>query len=737
MRTALARRPTLVALAACLAVAGLSFLLEPFALLPDPWAWVVWGREVASVDLDTTSGPSWKPLPPLIIAVLSLAGGAAPALWTLVARAGGLLAFVMAARVACRLAGPAAGWVAAAVLAVALVPSWMNIVAMGREEGLLCGLILWAVDCHLLRRQGQAFALAFAASLLRPEVWPFLGLYGVWLLWRAPRLRVLILGLFVALLPLWFIPDVVTVGNPLQSSQKAQGDVSHATLTDPVKRAVELVPVPLLLVALAAAALAAVRMRRMGVREAVRMAGGGARGDRSARGDLASGECELVVVVLLVGALGWVALVAATSKVANYAGIARFQHPAAAVVAVLAGVGAVWLAAAVRDALARRRPGLRSGPAAAALWARRSCLRPLPSCRRACVGSTARSSRSAQGQTSTDRSATRSTTQEAAGRSSPAVRPTRLPATSPRSRGASTATSTMCSAIGRRSPGWSSGSTPRPCARPMCAGSGSGSTRWATGPSTLSLRRGCGRSWRRAGLGSRSAPRRARVARYADEVPEPRRTVQRLGLSAGLIGVVLAFGTRGLYWLPGDAYWLATLATPWAAAAVLAGGLTPRWRAGAAAGVVALCVAVLVYYAILGLLEHDYTASPFGLAWLLAAFPTGAVGGAAGALARAHGGLGVRLVIAGVGGSIAGELALRATASARTVELAHHRLGVQAAAAAVLAGGAMLVVAAAAATADRRGEALAVLGVAVLVALATPTAIEATVAVVRAARHGA
>lgn len=106
MRTALARRPTLVALAACLALAGLSFLLEPFALLPDPWAWVVWGRELAAFDLDTTSGPSWKPLPPLVIAVLSLAGGAAPVLWALVARAGGLLAFVMAWRVARRLAGP-------------------------------------------------------------------------------------------------------------------------------------------------------------------------------------------------------------------------------------------------------------------------------------------------------------------------------------------------------------------------------------------------------------------------------------------------------------------------------------------------------------------------------------------------------------------------------------------------------------------------------------------------------
>ncbi len=54
-----------------------------------------------------------------------------------------------------------------------------------------------------------------------------------------------------------------------------------------------------------------------------------------------------------------------------------------------------------------------------------------------------------------------------------------------------------------------------------------------------------------------------------------------------------------------------------------------------------------------------------------------------------------------------------------------------------LIGMAMLMVAAAAVTAARRGEALAVLGVAALLALATPGAIEATLAILRAARSGA
>lgn len=49
-------------LVACLVLAGLSLML-PYAPTYDAWAWIVWGREVASLDLETTRGPSWKPLP--------------------------------------------------------------------------------------------------------------------------------------------------------------------------------------------------------------------------------------------------------------------------------------------------------------------------------------------------------------------------------------------------------------------------------------------------------------------------------------------------------------------------------------------------------------------------------------------------------------------------------------------------------------------------------------------------
>ena len=50
-----------------LVLAALSLLL-PWALAFDPLAWLVWGREIGRLALDTTTGPSWKPFPVLFTA---------------------------------------------------------------------------------------------------------------------------------------------------------------------------------------------------------------------------------------------------------------------------------------------------------------------------------------------------------------------------------------------------------------------------------------------------------------------------------------------------------------------------------------------------------------------------------------------------------------------------------------------------------------------------------------------
>src|SRR5205807_7521959 len=85
-----------------LVIAALSLLI-PSTPSYDPWAWLVWGREIVHLNLQTTGGPSWKPLPMIFTTVFALFGRAAPDLWLAVARAGAVAAVVMTFKLAWRL----------------------------------------------------------------------------------------------------------------------------------------------------------------------------------------------------------------------------------------------------------------------------------------------------------------------------------------------------------------------------------------------------------------------------------------------------------------------------------------------------------------------------------------------------------------------------------------------------------------------------------------------------------
>jgi hypothetical protein len=218
-------RPWRLLVLVCLALAALS-LLGPHSPTYDPWAWLIWGREIIHLDLSTSAGPSWKPLPVAFTTVFALFGsGPAPLLWLLVARAGGLLAVVLAFRLAARVAGPLAGVLAAAALL--LTKQLVSITARGTSEGLLVALGLWAVERHLDGRRRDAFLLAAACGLLRPEVWPFIALYGLWLIreaWRdAPPWPTIALvagsGAVVALA--WFVPEYLGSGDLLRAADRA------------------------------------------------------------------------------------------------------------------------------------------------------------------------------------------------------------------------------------------------------------------------------------------------------------------------------------------------------------------------------------------------------------------------------------------------------------------------------------------------------------------------------------
>lgn len=306
----------------CLLVAAASLLL-PSTPTYDPWAWLIWGREILTLDLNTQFGPSWKPLPVLFTTVYALAGDLAPALWLITARAGGLLALVLVFRLTVRLAGGAgrAGDGAAGVLGGAVaVGSLLSIVlivsltVLGHSEGLLVALVLWSIERHLDGRTDHAVLLAFASALVRPEVWPFLGLYGVYLWLTQPQRRALVAVVLLLVPALWFLPELWGSGDAFRASARAKAPDPGTAILAPnpaleaLRDAEALVLLPVQLAALVGVGFGLYRRER-------------------------------TTVMLALGATAWVALVVAMTYV-GYPGVPRLMLPAAALVCVLAGLAA-------------------------------------------------------------------------------------------------------------------------------------------------------------------------------------------------------------------------------------------------------------------------------------------------------------------------------------------------------------------------------------------------------------
>src|SRR5215217_4060572 len=177
LASTLARSPARSTIAPCLALAVASLAL-PSALGYDPWAWLVWGRELAHGTLDTTGGPSWKPLPSLLIVPLTPLGDATPAAWLVVVRAAALAAPLLTFRIAHRLTGSAAAGVVAGVAVVLCADAFITALR-GYSEPLLTASVLAAVYAWLRGRPLAALVALAIAGLARPEAWPFCLLAGV------------------------------------------------------------------------------------------------------------------------------------------------------------------------------------------------------------------------------------------------------------------------------------------------------------------------------------------------------------------------------------------------------------------------------------------------------------------------------------------------------------------------------------------------------------------------------
>jgi len=392
------RRTWVLAVAGCAAVAVAS-LAVPATLGYDPWAWLVWGREVGRWSLDTTGGPSWKPLPVAVTALLAPLPELAAPVYAVLARTAALLCVVAVAALARRLGGRWAAVVAAAALWLSPDgdPRFLRLVLEAHEAPWSAALAVAAGGAHLAGRHHRTLAALWALSMLRPEAWPFLLAHVAWTSgalarldaalpvsrarrsarsdrWASPQRRsstALALAALASVPLAWFVPDWIGSGSPLHGAGAAQvlADVSVGRrLLDGAATLATVVPLPVW--ALAAVAVLGSRSRGAdaGTGRSVGSAGGNAATDRSVRSagwDVATDRSVRSAGgnaatdrsvrpgapperVLAGAAAAWSVLVLAMAVAGGYAAISRFFLPAAALVCVLAGLGLADVVARVR-----------------------------------------------------------------------------------------------------------------------------------------------------------------------------------------------------------------------------------------------------------------------------------------------------------------------------------------------------------------------------------------------------
>ncbi|MGZ4173184.1 MAG: hypothetical protein ACXVQR_01785 [Solirubrobacteraceae bacterium] len=378
-------RPTggrlyLILVLVALVIGALSLLL-PSTPSYDPWAWIIWGREIVHLNLQTTGGPSWKPLPVIFTTLFAPFGKAAPDMWLVIARAGAVVAVAMSFKLAVRLTRVVAGIVPGAsvadaardssamvrltAVAATLLAGAVTVVgvlsagsiisdnALGYSEGLMAAAILIAIDRHLDGNRRQAFAVGFAAALDRPEVWPFWGLYGLYLWWTDAGARRLVAGLFVLTPLLWFLPELWGSGHLFRGVNRAQHPRSNspAFASCPFCSELKDHAWKLLLLRLKVAAAAAMLASGFRIWRRRRAAGPGT--------PLAS-VLGVDGAILAIGGLGiaWMVLIALMTQ-AGFSGNNRYLILGAALINIVGGIGWGWSALEL-GALGRRLTGLKA-----------------------------------------------------------------------------------------------------------------------------------------------------------------------------------------------------------------------------------------------------------------------------------------------------------------------------------------------------------------------------------------
>ena len=299
----------------------------------DPYGWLIWGYQTLHGSLNLGGAPSWKPFSYIPNVVFALFGHYALHLWMLTSVSVSLAGAVFAGRIAYRLtAREDAGvpwWppAVAAVVAGACVlsiqdgslslpgsMSYFHYVLSAQSDSMIVTFCLAAVDMFLIRRLAWAWWLGVYAGLGRPEVWPFLVIYGVWILWRKRDMRWMVFAGALVTLFFWFGVPTITNGKPDIAGQlalKSPRECTTGKVTCTLSRYRNLLYLPVDLAALVAVGLAFLRRNRI----VLTLAG--------------------MVVLWVVTEVAFV--------LHGFPGVQRYMFEAAGLTAVLAGIAVGWL----------------------------------------------------------------------------------------------------------------------------------------------------------------------------------------------------------------------------------------------------------------------------------------------------------------------------------------------------------------------------------------------------------
>ncbi len=287
----------------------------------DPYGWMVWGYQTLHGSLNLGGAPSWKPFTYLFNVPYAIFGHYALWIWMTTAVSVSLAGAVFGGRIAYKLTAAGSERRYAAIVAAIVagasvlgIQDYFHYVMSVQSDPMLVTVCLAAIDCCLNRRYGWTWWLGALASLGRPEVWPFVGLYGIWVWLKFPRMRWMLYTGVLANAFLWFGVPTITNGRPDIAGQLALESPRECTtskITCTWDRYTALNYLPVEIMALVAVVVAAIRR-------------------------------NLVVLTLAALTLGWV-IVEIAFALHGFPGVPRYLFEPGAVTGVLAGIACGWL----------------------------------------------------------------------------------------------------------------------------------------------------------------------------------------------------------------------------------------------------------------------------------------------------------------------------------------------------------------------------------------------------------